>query len=233
MKLLRIAILIPLLAAAAQSRQSRCMRAGFSGVASQDKVFHQELGEGLTLTVLPMKSKEDARWGWFQLKVLCDTCGYVFNPSDANWLLATDFNSAFIGGPNTDVKAALEYRTRYMIFPSSVEDKERLKAVPSGLQSVHPEEQAKAMETLRSTRLIQMKFQIDDYSLGTREPPTSVEWLKFSATVILPPDFLVSGKLGISLVDCPAIPEEVIENTRNPKRHQYFLPSKTTASAEQ
>ena len=120
-----------------------------------------------------------------------------------------------------------------MVFPSSVEDKERVKAVPSGFRSKYPEEQRKAINGLESIRLVQMKFQIDDYRLGTRELPTSVEWVKFSATVILPPGFLVSGKLGISLVDCPPIPEEVLENIRNPKRHQYFLPSKTTASAEQ
>ena len=117
MKLLRIAILIPLLAAAAQSQQSQCMRADFSGEASHDKVFHQELGEGLTFTVLPMKSKEDPRWGWFQLRVLCDHCRYVFNPADANWLFASgDWDSAFISGPNTDVKVALEYRTATWCF---------------------------------------------------------------------------------------------------------------------
>jgi hypothetical protein len=68
-----------------------------------------------------------------------------------------------------------------------------------------------------------MKFNIDDFHLNDAERPTSVEWVKFNATVVLPPDFLVTGKLGVSFVDCPAISEEVIENIRNPKRHSFFL----------
>jgi hypothetical protein len=219
----------------ADGQRTQCMQADFSGEASQEHGFQQELGEGLTFSVVPMTGKEEPQWGWFQLKVISSCSGgYVFNPSDANWLLVNDWGSAFIGGPNTDVKAALEYRTRYMIFPTSGEDKQRLWLMLGSFRTAAaPEQERQITVTLNSMRLGQMKFVIEDFRLAQSEPPTYVQWVKFNTEVILAPDFLVSGKVGVSFINCPTISEEVVENIRNPKRHDYFLPNGTTPPRKQ
>lgn len=210
------------------------MQVDFSGEASQEHGFQQELGEGLTFSVVPMTEKEEPQWGWFQLKVINSRSGgYVFNPSDRNWLLVNDWGSAFIGGPNTDVKAALEYRTRHMIVPTSGEDKQRLWLMPGNLPSAAQEREHEITAILNSMRLAQMKFVIEDFRLAQGEPPTYIQWVKFKTEVIFPPDFLVSGEVGVSFINCPAISEEVVENIRNPKRHEYFLPNGTAPSRKQ
>ena len=233
-KLAHILIAILFTAVAAESQQSRCMQADFSGEATQEQVFRQEIGEHLSISVWPIPpgSREKTVWRWFQIKVIPDGGLFVFNPSDGNWLLATDWNSPIIGGANTtDVKRAMEYRTRYMIFPMSTEDKQQLLEIARALKGSDQEEQHKGLAALQSMRLGQMKFEITDYRLGEQEPPVAVDSVKFKVTVILPPDFLVSGKLGVSFVDCPRIPTEVMENIQDPKRHEYFLP-KTSDSTE-
>jgi len=129
------------------------------------------------------------------------------------------------------VKAALEYRVRYFVFPTSSEDKQKLSEGASLMFNAKtPEEEGSAAAALKSMRLGQIKFDIKDYRLRDGEQPMSVEWIKFAAVVTLPSDFLVSGSLGLSFVACPTISSDVIENIRNPKGHEYLLPAKTITS---
>ena len=211
------------------SQQQQCVQSEFSGEAVQGQQFNQELGEGLVLSVVPMRN---AQWGWFQIRVRDESHGpFVFNQSDMNWLLATpDWGSAFIGGPNSDQKAALEYRLRYLAIPMSLDNKEALRKTTSFLSTAKtPEEEQSAVAALKSMRLGQITFQITEYRFADGQPPTSVNWVKFTGIVTVPTDFLLSGKLisakrSLRYVECPDIPDEVIENIRNPKSHEYFLP---------
>jgi hypothetical protein len=46
--------------------QQQCAQSEFSGEAAQGQQFNQELGQGLVLSVVPMRN---AQWGWFQIRV--------------------------------------------------------------------------------------------------------------------------------------------------------------------
>jgi len=101
-KVLQVLLVLLLSTVESKSQQSQCMQTEFSGEVSQGQKFSQQLGEGIRFSVLPMSLKEDPRWGWFQIRVLNEQRPIVvFNPSDSNWLLATDWSSAFIGGVNS------------------------------------------------------------------------------------------------------------------------------------
>ena len=158
---------------------------------------------------------------------------FVFNPSDTNWLLATDFASAFIGGPNSDVKAGIEYRARYFVFPLSLDDKQKLRETARLVKEASTEDEKRtAIAALKSMHLGQLKFEITDYTLAHVDPPTSIDWVKFTGVVTFPSGFRISEGLRSTDVECPAIPDEVIENIRDQKHHQYFLPAKTTTPSE-
>jgi len=225
------------LALLSHAQDQQCVQSGFSGEAAQGQEFSQEFGEGLVFRIVPMR---DAPWGWFKIRVADEShANFIFNSSDENWFLATaDWGSAFIGGFRSDQKAALEYRLRYLIFPMSFDDKETLKKIAAALYTTKDsEEEHSSITELKSMRLGQMKFEITDYRFAEGEPPMSLEWVKFTAIVTVPADFilsekLVAAKLSIRYVECPAIPDQVIANIRNPKRHQYFLPTDTAIPAK-
>lgn len=234
MKGLSLALLV-LLSAVAYPQEQQCVQSELSGEAAQGHQFNQELGQGLVFSIVPMRI---VPWAWFQITIIDKShAGYVLNMSDANWLLATpDFGSAFIGGINSDQKAALGYRIRDLLFPISFGEKEELRTVSTDLYTTKAqEEESKSIAVLGSMRLGQMKFEITDYHFAKGNPPTSLEWVKFNAVVTVPADFrlsekLVSAKLSLRYVECPAIPDEVIENIRNPKRHEYFLASESASA---
>ena len=233
-----ILILLATLAACGQEQQ--CVQSEFSGEAVHNQRFRQELGQGITFSIEPMgRNAQEPKWGWFKIVVVDDSKGiFAFNQSDTNWLLATpDWGSAFIGGFHSDVKRAMEYRVRDLVFPLSSDDKQKLRELSASIYGAKTSEEAQtAAAPLKSMRLGHIKFEITDYQLGVEEPPTSVDWVKFNAIVTLPADFplsgkLVAAKLSVRYVDCPAIPDELIEGIRNPKRHEFFLPPETTAAA--
>jgi hypothetical protein len=93
-----------------------------------------------------------------------------------NWLLATpDRGSAFIGGFDSDQKAALEYRLRYLAIPLSFDNKEAFRKTASFLSTATtPEEEQSAVAALKSMRLAQITFQITEYRFADGQPPTSV-----------------------------------------------------------
>jgi hypothetical protein len=234
MKLLVALFVLLLSTLPAQCRQPQCIKSEFSGVATQSQTFRQELGQGIRFTVGPMTLEPDARWRWFQVVVIKEDEGvYVFNLSDTNWLLTTDFWSAFIGGANLDLKAALGYRLRYLIFPVSSEDKERLREAVDLIRNANtPDQIMQAARSLKSIPLGQLRFEIADYGVTGSDPPTSVDWVRFSAIATLPPNFVVSGTLPTTLTACPAIPNEVIQNIRRPNRHEYLLHTTATTAVE-
>jgi hypothetical protein len=125
--------------------------------------------------------------------------------------------------------------SRYLLFPLSFDDKTELREKASLVNTAkNSEEVESAVASLRSMRLGHIRFEITDCHLGNGEPPTSVDWVKFSGTVTVPYDFRLSGKMvgahnSLRYVDCPGIPDEVIENIRNPRLHEYFLPAKNTS----
>jgi hypothetical protein len=99
------------------------------------------------------------------------------------------------------------------------------------------EQERSAVVALKSMHLGQIKFDITDYRFANGDPPKSVEWVKFTGIVTVPAEFtvsekLVSAQLSLRFVDCPVIRDEVIENIRNPKRHEYVLPPETTIASE-
>ena len=53
----------------------------------------------------------------------------------------------------------------------------------------------------------------------------SVDWVKFTGVVTVPSEFHISRRLSLTYVECPAVADEVIENIRNSKRHNYLLPA--------
>jgi hypothetical protein len=110
MKLLPILLLALVSSLEAQNLQPQCPKVEFNGEVAQGRPYSQQLGGNVSFSVLPMRLREDPRYGWFQLRIIGEGSGFVFNLSDRNWLLATDFYSAFIGGTDSDVKAALSYR---------------------------------------------------------------------------------------------------------------------------
>ncbi|MBV9075488.1 MAG: hypothetical protein JOZ10_17820 [Acidobacteria bacterium] len=224
----------------AHAQPQRCVQSEFSGEAAQGQRFTQELGEGLVFSVVPMWN---APWGWFKIRVRDESRGsiFVFNPSDDNWLLATpDWWSTFIGGGfQSDQNAALQYRLRSLVFPLSADAKEKLKEFTGLLSAAKTsEEERDAFVALNLIHLGQITFSIEDYRFANGDPPKSVEWVKFTARVTVPAEFtlsekLVSAKPSLRYVDCPPIPDEVIENFRHPKRHEYFLTQQTATPAAQ
>lgn len=212
MNKLAVLVFLLLLAGTAQTQQPQCIQSEFSGSAAQGQEFKQEFGQGITFTVFPMRLKEDPRWGWFQIDVLGDRehAVFVFNPSDTNWLLATDFASAFIGGPNSDVKVGIEYRVRYFVFPLSLDDKQKLRETARLVNEASTEDEKRtAVTALKSMHLAQLKFEITDYTLAHVDPPTSVDWAKFTGVVTFPSGFRISEGLRSTDLECPAIPDEV------------------------
>jgi hypothetical protein len=229
MRWLTILVVLLLVTLEAEAQDLQCVQVEFSGEARQGHEYSQQLGDYLSFSVEPMRLREDSRWGWFQIRVIRDDGSgvFVFNLSDRNWLLAaSDFWSVFIGGPNVDLIAALQYHTRYLVSPVSADDKERAAGAANLIVRARtPKKMQRALAALRGVSLAQIQFEITDYGLRAWEPPMSVEWVKFNVKLILPPDFRVSGEIPLMFVQCPAIPDEVVENIRNPERHKYLLGS--------
>jgi hypothetical protein len=209
----------------AQAQQRQCFQAEFSGEAKQGQALSQELGAGVRFSVNPAQAREDERISWFKIRVIGEREGgvFVFSLSDTNWILAvSDFWSAFIGGPNTDLEAALEYKVRYLLFPIALDEKQGAIAVANRLRIANTKQQIRdSVTALNAAHLALAKFEITDHGLGNGKPPTSVDWVKFNVKVTLPGDFLISGELPVEAVDCPQIPAEMIENVRNPGRHEF------------
>jgi hypothetical protein len=219
-----IAALVMVFAAEAQTLQ--CLQTDFPGEAKQAKPFSQNLGGGVTFSVNPMQSREDPKQTWFVIGAIGDGGGgYVFSPSDTNWFLAASFGPAFIGGIHSDLRAALGYRSRQLLLPLSIEDKQKAReAVDLVVEAKTPEQERRAIAALKAAHLAQADFEITDYALGAGEPPLGVDWVRFNVIMTLPRDFPVSGGLPVSVVDCPAIPAEAIADMKDPHRHDYTLP---------
>jgi hypothetical protein len=209
----------------AQVSGPHCEQGEFSGEARQGQPFRSELVGGIKFSVDPRRLKEDPRWAWFQIRVIgADQGVFVFNESDGNWLLATDVWSAFIGGVNIDLNAALQYRVRYLVFPTSFKDKEKLRRAADELHSARAtNEIEKAVNALKKIPLGVIRFEINDYGLGENERPMSVDWVDFTVNVTFPPEFSRLGPLLVTSAECPALPPDVIETIRSPERHKYLL----------
>jgi len=218
-------LLLSLSGLQAQTTEPQCARGEFSAEARQGQPFSGELRGGIEFSVLRMRLEEDPKWAWFQIGVIGgDQGGFVFNPSDRNWLLATDFWSAFIGGADSDLEAALQYRLRYFVFPISVDGKQELLKAADTLKSAKTRGAiGEGLKVLRTIPLGLIRFEITDYRFGEGESPTSVDWLKFTVDVAFPPEFSRLGPLLTTNAECPAIPDEVFENIRSPERHKYVL----------
>ena len=209
----------------AQGSGPQCEEGEFSGEARQGQPFSRELIGGLKFSVDPMRLKEDPRWAWFQIRVIgTDQPVFVFNPSDSNWLLATDFWSAFVGGVDFDLDKALQYRVRYLAFPTSFEDKEKLRRAAHALHSATATDEIEKGNALRRIPLGVIRFEIKDYGFEERESPMGVDWVRFTVHVTFPAEFSVLGPLLVTKAECPAMPHEVIQNIRSPERHKYLLP---------
>lgn len=207
----------------AQGGGPQCEKGEFSGEARQGQPFSRELVGGLQFSVDPMRLKENPRWAWFQIRVIGpDQLGFIFNPSDSNWLLATDFWSAFVGGANFDLDTALQYRIRYLVFPTSFEGKEKLRRAADALHSAKATDEIENRNALRKMPLGVIRFEITDYGLEEQEEPMSVEWIRFTVQVTFPPEFSVLGSLLVTTAECPAMPNEVFQNIRSPERHKYL-----------
>lgn len=226
--LVLITALVSVFAADAQTPQ--CLKTDFAGEARQDKPFSQELGGGVTFSVRPMQLREDAKQAWFVIRVIGDDAGhFVFQPRDKNWVLASNgFWTAFIGGSApVDVRASLGYRFRHLLLPLSVKDMEKAhEAAVLVYDAKTPREEINAITALKAVPLAQANFEIADYRVGAGEPPLSVDWIRFKVTLTLPINFSIWSTLPVSVVDCPTIPVETIANLRDPRRHEYLLPSK-------
>jgi hypothetical protein len=226
MKALTILVLLFVSGLQAQISQPQCAKGEFSGEATQGQPFSRELAGGIKFSVDPMRLKEDPRWAWFRIRVVGnDQRGvFAFNPPDSNWLLAADFWSAFIGGVNSDLEAALQYRLRYLVFPTSFKDKERLRRAADAFHSARAtDEIEKGVNALRAIPIGVIQFEITDYGLDEGERPMSVDWVKFTVKVNFPREFS-PGPLLVTEAECPVIPDEVIENIQSPERHKYLLP---------
>lgn len=222
MKLLTcILLLIPTLAFA----QEQCAQMQFSGEATQSVKYTQQLLPSLALNVSPIRLKEDPKWAWFEISVTPDNREgiFVFTQGDRNWLLdASDFWSAFIGGANADLNRALQYRSRYFVFPIIAEEKQSGREAASMISTAHdPKQLSRAITALERLHLAHLEFEITDYRLGGSEVPTSVEWVRFNVKVTFPPNVPLSTEM--TSAPCRAIPPELLDNIRNPKRHSYVL----------
>jgi hypothetical protein len=219
-----IAGLVCVFAADAQTPQ--CFQTDFSGEATQVKPFSQKIGGGVTFSVEPRKLSNDPKQAWFVIRAIGDGAGhFALSPSDSNWLLAgSGFWPALIGGAQTDLRAALGYRSRQLLLPLSTEDKEKAREAAHLLyEAKTPEQEREAVAALNAAHLAQADVEITDYGLGAGEPPVSVDWVRFNVTLTLPLDFAIWGTLPLSVVDCPAIPDESIANLREPRRHEHLL----------
>jgi hypothetical protein len=206
--------------------QGQCVQVQFSGEASQSHKYIQQLDEYLQVNVFPLHFEPDPRWAWFEISVAPRDGVFVFSLGDANWLLdVTDFWSAFIGGPNSDLDSSLQYRARYFVFPIAAGDKKRAREAASLITSANtPEATKRAMAALMAVPLAHLQFEITDYRLDDRLPPMGVQWVKFDIRLTFPPDFRLSGDTPFAVVSCPLIPTQLVENMRNPERYQYILP---------
>ncbi len=226
MKTLLILTTAFLSALGAQGQQRQCLRTDFSGEATQAKPFSQNIGGGVTFSVNPMQLREDPKHTWFVIRVIGDDAGpFVYKPSDTNWVLAASgFWTAFIGGAQTDLRAALAYKSRHLLVPLTVEDKERTrKAAHLVYDAKTPEQKRNAILALNAVRLAQADLEITDYGLGIAEAPVSVEWVRFNITLTLPHDFAIWGELPVSVVNCPLVSTEVIADLQDPRRHEHPL----------
>ena len=222
MKLL--AIVVTLLATVqARSQARQCYQVAFSGEATQSQSFRQQLGDDLTFSVIPMRLRGgDPRWAWFKIRVLPNDGAFGFNASDENWLLAvSDGWSVLIGAVNSDLNAALEYRSRNLVFPLRGEKQKALEAVALIRSARTAEELRRALATLNALRLAQVSFELTDYGLNAGDPPMGIDWVKFKVRLTLPDDFPFWGGTAPMFVKCPTLPDEVIENVINPNRHKY------------
>ena len=224
MKLLAIAVTV-LAAVQAQSQAKQCLQLEFSGEATQTQGYRQRLGEDLTFSVDPMRLRDDPKWAWFQIRVLPNDGVFVFNLSDWNWLLAvSDFRSVFIGGPNSDLNATLQCRSRYLAFPLQKGGKDKATEAANLIRGARTtEEMRRALAALKALRLAQILFELSDYRLEAADPPMGVDWVKFKVKLTLPDDFRLSGEVAPIFVECPAIPDEMVKSIGNPDRHRYSL----------
>jgi hypothetical protein len=158
-----------------------------------------------------------------------DASPFVFNPSDINWILAASgYWTAFIGGPHTDLPAVLGYRSRQLLVPLSLVDKEKARKVANLVYEARTAKQKRAaINVLNATHLAQADFEITDCAIGPGEPAIGVDWIRFNVAMTLPHDFAIADNLPASLVDCPAIPAEVMANLVNPHRHEHLLSDNT------
>lgn len=207
--------------------QDQCVRVQFSGEATQSHKYIQPIQDHLALVVNPMHLKEDPRWTWFEISIVpnSDDGVFVFALGDRNWLLdVSDFWSVFMGGPNSDLNSALEYRSRYFVFPVKADDKERgREAARLVVGASGPEQLQSAITALNGMHLAHLKFDMTNYGLGTGDVPRSVDWVKFDVTLTLPPGVQALRAVSSALVPCPVIPAELIENIRTPERHKYVV----------
>lgn len=151
--------------------------------------------------------------------------------SDANWILATNnFGSAWVGGPHTDVRAALEYRSRYLLIPLAENDMQSGRAAKRLLEEIGTSESSKeaAEKTLRSLPLAHAEFEIVDYRLGIADPPTAVEWLKFQTKLTVPSSFHLAEDLPSASARCPSIPAKVLEDLRKVRKYEFFVSAATS-----
>lgn len=223
-----LTVMIGCLCSIAMSQQERrCVETQFSGETTQLERYSQQLDERLAFSVDPMRLREDPRWAWFQIRVTPHdgSAIFVLSPGDFNLLLnATDFWSALIGGPDSDLNEALQYRSRYLIFPVAAADKQTARHAAELVRSAKTSEELKrAVAVLNGMHLAHLQFEITDYVLGKEQPPRSVESVKFDVKLIVPTEFRFSQKVPSIFVECPAIPPELVENLRNRERHKYLL----------
>ncbi len=222
MKLIAFVIASVLCVLALQAQTPQCIQTDFSGEATQSHEFRQELGDGLTFTIKPMKFSGHPEKAWFRIIVLRKGASlFVFNPSDTNWAVAVGgLGQVLIGGASVDLRKSLQDRSRYLFLPLSVDEKERArKAANSLYEATTPEQEMKAVAALNKVHMAHAEFEITDYELGGGAPPISVESVKFHVKITFPGDFLISGELPVTLVNCPAIPAEVIASLKDPHRH--------------
>jgi len=222
---MKLLICILLLIQTVAFAQEQCAQMEFSGEATQTAKYAHQLLPSLALSVNPRHLKEDPRRAWFEISVTPDDRDgiFVFTLGDRNWLLhVSDFWSVFIGGANSDLGRALQYRSRYFVFPITAEEKGAGRKAASVISSADDGKQlSRAITALESLHLAHLEFEITDYGLGGAEVPRSVEWVKFDVKVTFPPNIDLSTEM--TSVPCPSIPPGLLENIRNPKRHSYVL----------
>lgn len=222
-----LATILFILATFGAKAQQQCVQFTFSGRATQNQDFKRALNDHLIFEVVPRHLKEDAQWSWFEISVVpSDESGvFVFAPGDRNWLLdVTDLWSVFMGGPNSNLNDAMQYRSRLLVFPVASVDKQAAREAVSGITEAQTDEElSSATSALQKIRLAHIRFDITDYALVGRSLPTTVEWVRFHVTLTTLAGVLSSADSGSRQVPCPAIPADLVQNIRDPKRHSYVL----------